>query len=429
MNAIEIRATSPASPIASELMQALDAELLQRDPQRHPDGIDLTTFEAAGGVFAVVYFEGKAVGCGSFRPVDKDMAEIKQLFVQPQFRRRGLSQKLLHWLEEIAQLRSFSRLRLETETEQRAVIHLCRSAGYIELPPASAHLDSSIGIGFEKELSGQSLRSWQGSLALEFERQADKTILRRSQVQAPLKVQRPFYPEGEAICHSVMLHTAGGIVGGDRLSFKVQLESNAQALLTTAAATKVYRSNGLEAQQSTRIQIASGACLEWLPQEAIVFDGARFRQQTKVELAAGATWLGWDIIRLGRSARGERFLSGEWRSRTEVWQAGRLIWIDPQFVQGGGEMLEHLHGLAGFPVIGSLVLIGQTISDQMLEKLRSIKPINPLQQGITRLPAGMLCRYRGESTAEARHWFIAIWLLLRQEYLSRSSCVPRVWQL
>lgn len=291
------------------------------------------------------------------------------------------------------------------------------------LPASEAHLSPSA-------------RSWQGQLGLTFARRSDKTILSRSQVQAPLKVQRPFYPEGDAVCHSVMLHTAGGIVGGDRLSFNVQLEAESQALVTTAAATKIYRSNGLEAQQTTQIQVAPGACLEWLPQETIVFDGACYQQQLRVELAPGATWMGWEMTRLGRSARGERFSSGHWRSQTELWQADRLIWIDPQYIQGGSEALTSLHGLAGYPVIASFVVVGQQISDELLEKLRSIQTsnprfqaLNPNQMGMTRLPTGLLCRYRGSSTIEARRWCIAIWTLIRQQCLGRSSCIPRVWQL
>lgn len=299
---------------------------------------------------------------------------------------------------------------------------------------------------FAVEPSAQPLsRAWQGRLALEFAHRAGKTILSRSQVQAPLKVQRPFYPEGDACCHSVMLHTAGGIVGGDRLNIAAQLQPNTQALITSAAATKVYRSNGLEAQQQIHLQIAAGACLEWLPQETIVFDGALYRQQLKIELETGATWLGWEITRLGRSARNEQFTSGEWRSRTEVWQDNRLIWVDPQRVQGGSEMLTSLHGLAGFPVIASLAFVGQPISEALLAKVRSIEladqatpetelkdkviSTNILQTGVTCLPNGLVCRYRGTSTAAARNWFIAIWHLLRQELLERQSCIPRVWQI
>jgi len=143
-------------------------------------------------------------------------------------------------------------------------------------------------------------------------------------------VQRPFYPEEPDVCHSVMLHTAGGVVGGDRLSLNFRLGPNAHTLITTAAAGKIYRSNGLEARQSIQMQVATGACLEWFPQEIIVFNGAIYRQDLRVELDPGASWLGWEITRFGRSARGERFLQGEWRSHTEIWQQGRPLWIDRQ---------------------------------------------------------------------------------------------------
>ena len=253
-------------------------------------------------------------------------------------------------------------------------------------------------------------------------------------MQAPLKVQRSFYPEGDAVCHTVMLHTAGGIVGGDRLSVDIVLHPQAQVLLTTAAATKVYRSQGKTARQTTHLRVAAGACLEWLPQEAIVFDGAKFHQSLRVDLAEAATWLGWEITRLGRSARGERFTSGLWRSHTEVWQGDRLIWVDPQRVVGGSEMLESPHGLGGCPVIGSLAFVGQPIAADRLDQIRELLTTPPLcatallpaQIAVTRLTTGLLCRYRGHSTLEARRWFVQIWALLRQDG-DRAICLPRVW--
>lgn len=282
--------------------------------------------------------------------------------------------------------------------------------------------------------NADAFRSWQGSLELEFADREAKTILSRSLVQAPLKVQRPFYPEGNAVCHSVMLHTAGGIVGGDHLSIFAQLQPQTHVLLTSAAATKVYRTNGTAAQQLTQLQVASGASLEWLPQETIVFDGALYHQQLKVNLTSGATWLGWDITRLGRTARGERFTSGEWHSHIEVWQDNRLIWVDPQWVLGGSDMIDSSHGLAGCPVIGSLAFVGQEVAKELVEKARLQWETVPTsltsaQIGVTRLPLGLLCRYRGHSTGAARQWFISVWQLLRQEYLGRSVCIPRVWTL
>ncbi|HEY9640894.1 MAG TPA: urease accessory protein UreD [Coleofasciculaceae cyanobacterium] len=284
---------------------------------------------------------------------------------------------------------------------------------------------------FDSSAPPNSSASWHGQLQLEFTHRSGATQLSRSQAQAPLKVQRPFYPEGSEVCHTVMLHTAGGMVGGDRLSSVICLHPQSQALITTAAATKVYRSNGAEAKQSTHIRLAAGACLEWLPQETILFDGAIYRQNLRVELEAKATWLGWDITRLGRSARGETFLSGEWRSHTEIWQQGQLLWVDPQRLIGGSDMLQSLHGLAGYPVVASLSFIGEPVAPELVSKARALfTPSEPASQaGATRLSSGLLCRYRGYSTAEARQWFVQVWHLLRAERMGRSGCIPRVWQL
>lgn len=275
-----------------------------------------------------------------------------------------------------------------------------------------------------------SKRGWHGLLNLRFVHHQGTTQLAHRQVQAPLKVQRSFYPEGPNVCHGVILHTAGGLVEGDRLSMSVQLEPTTQALITTAAAGKVYRSNGLEALQTIQINVAAGACLEWLPQETIVFNGAVYRQDLQVELAPGATWLGWEISRLGRSARGERFLQGNWRSRTEVWQQGQPLWIDSQWLKGGDVILNSPHGLAGYPVVGSLVWIGQAVSPDLVAKARSLWTSTSYQgdAGVTCLPDGLLCRYRGPSTTEVRNWFIDVWHLLRLSCLERPVCIPRVWQ-
>jgi urease accessory protein len=273
---------------------------------------------------------------------------------------------------------------------------------------------------------------WHGSLNLVYAEQNGTTQLRHNQAQAPLKVQRPFYPEGSEVCHSVILHTAGGIVGGDRLSLNFHLEPNAQALITTAAASKIYRSNGLQARQTIQMQVDAGACLEWLPQETIVFNGAIYRQDLRIELAPGATWLGWEIARFGRSARGERFLQGEWRSHTEVWQQGRPLWIDRQWLPGKEEIFNSPHGLAGQPVVASLAWVGQPVSPEIVEKARKLISKFEIQNsnfGVTRLPSGLLCRYRGSSTAEVRNWFTSVWQLLRINFLGRSSCPPRVWQI
>ncbi|NET53594.1 MAG: hypothetical protein F6K09_34585, partial [Merismopedia sp. SIO2A8] len=282
-----------------------------------------------------------------------------------------------------------------------------------------------------------------------------QTQVIHSHTTAPLKIQRPFYPEGRQVCHSVMLHTAGGMVGGDRLQQSLKTHPNAHALVTTAAANKVYRSNGPSVYQSISMHIDAGACLEWLPQELILFDGARYEQHLKVELGEGAHWFGWDITRLGRTARGETFNQGQWRSHLEIWREGYPLLIDPQHIEGGSEMMTSAHGLAHCPVIGTFVMIGQAVDCHVVEQARqSWTPIlqshahgifhraNPEDNdnednnerkhptpmtGVSQLQSGMICRYRGRSTIQARRWFIAVWDCLRKTYLSRPSCLPRVW--
>lgn len=276
----------------------------------------------------------------------------------------------------------------------------------------------------------ESSQSWHGKLNLVYNHSQNKTILIQSKNQAPLKVQRPFYPEGQSICHSVILHTAGGIVGGDRLTSNFQLQPHSQALITTAAANKIYRSNGLQARQNIEIKIDNHACLEWLPQETIVFNNANFRQDIRIELADNAQFIGWEINRFGRTARKEKFIAGEWRSNTEIWQNNKPLWIDRQYLPGSEEIFHSPHALAGKPIVGTLVYIGKPVSTEIVQQARNlIPPFPPSSSGVTRLENGLLCRYRGDSTTEVRNWFISVWQLLRMSFLNRDRCLPRVWML
>ncbi|MFN7523961.1 MAG: urease accessory protein UreD, partial [Aphanizomenon sp.] len=115
------------------------------------------------------------------------------------------------------------------------------------------------------------VKAWHGKLNLVYTNSQDSTRLIYTHYQAPLKVQRPFYPEGQEICHTVILHTAGGIVGGDRLTSDIHLQPQTNVLITTAAASKIYRSQGLPARQIVNIQVDDHAHLEYLPQETILF--------------------------------------------------------------------------------------------------------------------------------------------------------------
>lgn len=276
------------------------------------------------------------------------------------------------------------------------------------------------------------MTAWQGNLKLAYGLEAGQTQLKSTFSRAPFRVQRPFYPEGDKVCHSVIVHTAGGMVGGDRLSININLEANASALVTTAAAAKIYSDHPqqLPAQIQGHAQVGPGACLEWFPQETIVFEGAHYHPHWQVDLAPDATWVGWDILRLGRTARGERFTQGGVRSHLSVFQNQRLLWTDPQQIAGSESLWSSPQALDECPVIGTFAWVGQQPEAAEIETIRELGS-TLIQRGVwgaTRLQQGLLCRYRGHSSSEAKRWFEAAWSQIRPHYLGRCAVAPRVWQ-
>ncbi|KQM14743.1 urease accessory protein UreD [Novosphingobium sp. Leaf2] len=167
------------------------------------------------------------------------------------------------------------------------------------------------------------LRS-QGSLSLRFERRGGATVLRRRQEGGCLRVRVPRGRTTEA----VMINTSGGLCGGDAVTQDVMWDTGTAAVLTTQAAEKVYGSRGPASTVSTRLTVAAGAHGEWLPQETILFDGARLEREAAIVVQGDATLLWCECLVFGRLARGERFASGMLRDRVRAWRDGTLIYAD-----------------------------------------------------------------------------------------------------
>ncbi|MEA5465624.1 urease accessory protein UreD [Leptothoe sp. PORK10 BA2] len=283
----------------------------------------------------------------------------------------------------------------------------------------------------QAEQPTQEDQCWRGSLDLQFAKINGKTFPKRAYSTAPLRIQRPFYPAAAPNnCQSVIVHTAGGMVGGDQLDIAITAETDTQALITTAAAHKVYRTEDNWAEQTIRMTVEPGAYVEWLPQELILFNGGRFRQTVRVELEPSGVWIGWDVTRFGRSARGETLTQGHWRSQTEIWQQGTPLWIDRQQLTGGTEVLHSYHGLAGYPVVGTFLLLGQAMASEHITAIRTLietQGPTPGELGVTQLEQGLVVRYRGPSSQMARQYFMHIWQYLRTETLGKKAYIPRVW--
>ncbi len=268
---------------------------------------------------------------------------------------------------------------------------------------------------------------WEAKLALAYALRGKRTVLAGREHSGPLLVQKPLYPEDDAVCHSIILHPPGGIAGGDSLALAARLGEGSAALLTTPGAGKWYKSMGATARLVQRFDVGRGAVLEWLPQPAIVFDHARAETKMDIFLEQDALYMGWDMTCMGRTASGERFNSGELRQRTEVWQQGRRLWCEYARLAGDDPMLASKAGLAGCTVSATLIAAGKDMQKDLLEQCRSIAPEAGEHAGITVLPRVLLARYLGHSSEAAMHYFIALWSLLRPALAGRGAVPPRIW--
>jgi urease accessory protein len=269
---------------------------------------------------------------------------------------------------------------------------------------------------------------WQARLELGFERRDARTILTRRRHRGPLAVQRPFHPEPDGTCHVYVLHPPGGLVSGDLLELEIALAAGARALLTTPAATKLYRSGGAPARQQQRFRVAAGARLEWLPQETIAYVGADARLVTSVELEPGAEFIGFEILCLGHPASGESFTRGRVEQRLELVREGQPLAIERARYQGGAAALAAAYGMGGEPVIGTLLCIGPARSDALRAELRAmLEQTAPGESGLSELASALVCRYRGRSVERAQTAFRGAWSLLRRDCFASAAAPPRIW--
>ncbi|TQV70126.1 urease accessory protein UreD [Exilibacterium tricleocarpae] len=277
---------------------------------------------------------------------------------------------------------------------------------------------------------------WPASLELVLTA-APATRLSRCRHRGPLYVQKPFYPEGADWAHIYLLHPPGGIVSGDSLEISVQAQAGAGALLTTPGAARVYRARAApalsEQRQSVRLRVDDGAALEWLPMETIVFDGARVRLDTQIELASKGRCIAWEITCFGLPASGEWFRRGTFTQHYQVSRDGRPLFVDHlALAENRARFLAAKAGMGGQPVTGFLLagpVDESSVPPEQLQALRQVPAALALPDAgsITLVNGFYVGRYLGASAAGARRLFMAWWQLLRPLLLRRDACAPRIW--
>ena len=243
----------------------------------------------------------------------------------------------------------------------------------------------------------------------------------------PLRVQKPLYPEHPSVCHAIVVHPPGGVVGGDQLEIAVRVDDNAHAFVTTPGAAKWYKANGHVSRQDIQLDIAPDASLEWLPQETIFFNSADVQLNQTVSLGAGATYIGCEILCFGRTASGESFEAGRIAQRTSIRRDGKLIWFEQGALLGASSSML---ALAGKTVCATLIAAGKTISTAHINAMRE-DAVTIIGQsgsfGMTQLKSVLVARYLGDSSETAKHLMTRIWQQLRPALLGREAVVPRIW--
>ncbi|WP_298449076.1 urease accessory protein UreD [uncultured Marinobacter sp.] len=276
-------------------------------------------------------------------------------------------------------------------------------------------------------------RHWAASLTLGFHAyvEGDASITRMSTARhyGPLRVQRPFYPEGrDGCCHVYLLHPPGGVVSGDALNIDVTVGANSHTLLTTPAANKLYRadSNGVAWTQHTHLKIADGATLEWLPQETLAFDGSRGEQTLHVDLDGSAKCLGWEILGLGRPASDLPFVNGRLEQRFQLTRNGRPLWLERQCIDPHHPRYTGKWGQGGATVHATLWAVGLSEPADAISMLREQLPSGS-HWAVTFRRNVLLLRYLGKERNQAWELFQQARDILRPRLTGHQAIVPRIW--
>lgn len=275
--------------------------------------------------------------------------------------------------------------------------------------------------------------AWNAELQLDYALEAGRTVARHTH-SGPLRILQSLYPEGDRICHNVLLHPPGGLVGGDTLDIQVHARCGSHALITTPGASRFYRSDGPTARQTTRLRVEADARLEWLPLEAICYSACRAENHLCMEPEPGAELMGWDVTALGLPHADLPFVLGHLRQHIEV----PGVWLERGTMDASDtRLLDSPAGLAGQRCVASMFFVTGTAltrarRQQALDCARAVLSAHSLAQtaGATSPhPQVVVVRILAPVVEPAMDLLRALRTAWRQHLWNTSPSTPRIWSM
>jgi urease accessory protein len=272
-----------------------------------------------------------------------------------------------------------------------------------------------------------------GVAEIRFARSGGVSRLTHLYQRDPLRVLFPTPAAGDPPL-AVVLTTSGGLVGGDWLDIDIRLAEDAAAHVTASAAEKVYRSTGPTTAVCQSLSVASGATLEFLPLETILFDGARLWRETTVELGRDAGFLGGDILVFGRRARGERFTKGFLREVWQVRREGNLVWGDAVHLEDDiARIIDHPACFDGAAAFATLILAPFGRDPRgFLDSARTVQSAaaaDGLRAGVTAIAGLLVARWLAADAAALRRAYADLAAHLRCEAMGLAPSLTRLWHI
>ena len=256
------------------------------------------------------------------------------------------------------------------------------------------------------------------TLRAAFVRHGARTALDRVYEAGALRLRQP----RGAACEAILVNTGGGIVGGDRLAIDLSVGDGANVLVTTAAAEKIYGSDTATSTIDARLRIASGAHLDWLPQETILFDRARLDRRFAIDMADDAHLVAAEILVFGRLAKGETAIHGFLRDSWRVRRGGRLVFADASRLEGAiGATLDR-PAVAGGARAAGLLLVVAPDAQSRLDPLRAaLEPfLTTVEAGASAQDGLLVARLLSRSPEHLRDAMIEALAAIRDQPAPRS---------